>query len=69
MSYQFIISTFDTIGTLLIAWAALRVHVNVLKEHKIDRKVERAVKKEEWMFALGILLIITAFVLELLHIS
>jgi hypothetical protein len=61
--------TISTIGTLMIAFAALRVHHRVLSEHKIDNHVIRVMKRERVIGITGVFLIIIGYVLELLAIS
>lgn len=55
----------ETVGTLLIGYAALRAHHRVLREHRIDRRVVRAMKLEQKFGILGMLLIAIGFVLEI----
>ena len=55
----------NTIGTLLIAYAALNVHHRFRHEHKIDEEVFNAMKLEWSVGLIGIVLIFAAFVLEL----
>ena len=55
----------DVVGKLMIAYTVLLVHVRVRKEHKIDKKVFREMKREHTIELLGIGLIIVAYVLEL----
>jgi len=43
--------TIGTFGTLMIAFAALKVHFRMFKEHSIDKEVLRDIKKE-WMIGL-----------------
>lgn len=57
-------STLDTVGTLLIAWAALSVHHKVLNEHKIDNAVYRKMKKEQFLGFLGIALVVIGYLLD-----
>lgn len=59
-------SVLELVGTLLIAMAALRVHHRVLGEHKIDQLVYKTMKKEQYLGVLGIVLLITAFILEII---
>jgi hypothetical protein len=59
--------TFEAIGTLLIAWAALSVHHRVLNEHKIDAKVFRTMSVEQKLGGLGILMITIAYLLNVLY--
>lgn len=58
---NFIAETLDVVGTVLIGWAALRVHHRVLHEHKIDREVFRVMRFEQGLGVMGILLIIAGY--------
>ena len=59
--------TLEAIGTLLIAWAALRVHHRVLHEHSIDKKVFRTMRIEQKLGILGMFLVVVSYVLNLLY--
>lgn len=56
--------TLDTLGKVLLGITVLMVHWHVLKEHKIDKDVLRAMKKERLMGVSGILLIVLGYVLQ-----
>jgi len=56
----------NTLGTFLIAYAALNVHHRVRHEHKIDEEVFRAMRYEYRLGWFGIGLILGSFVLEML---
>ena len=56
----------NTSGTLLIAYAALNVHHRFRHEHKIDEAVFKAMKYEHRVGWIGIALILSSFVLDLL---
>lgn len=58
----------ETVGTLLIAYAALNVHHRFFKEHKIDEAVYNAMAKERKVGLTGIYLIIVAFFLQIFHL-
>jgi len=62
---NFIAETFDVIGTVLIGWAALRVHHRVLHEHKIDGEVFRVMRFEQGLGMFGILLIISGYLWQI----
>ena len=53
------------LGEVLIAAMVLRVHYRVRKEHKVDEKVLRAMKREYIIGIFGIILILIGFVLQL----
>lgn len=56
--------TIETIGTLMIAFAALRVHHRVLHEHDIDTDVFQAMKLEQRVGVFGAFMVILGFILE-----
>jgi hypothetical protein len=56
--------TSEFIGTLLIGIAVLRVHTRVEREHRIDKRVLKAIHKERWLTKIGLLFIIIGFVLN-----
>jgi len=56
----------NTVGTLLIAYAALNVHHRFRNEHKVDEVVFKAMKQEWTIGCIGMALIISSFILELI---
>jgi hypothetical protein len=58
--------TFGTVGKLVLGIAVLRVHVWILREHKIDGVVLRSIKREQFVTLAGLLLIIIGFVFEVM---
>lgn len=64
---EILISTLDTVGTLLIAWAAMSVHHKVLNDHKIDRAVYRKMRAEQLLGFFGIVFIIIGYILNLFY--
>ena len=57
--------TFEFVGTVLIAYAALRVHFRFLSEHKVDEKVFNSMKRELRFGILGVVLIAVGYVLQI----
>jgi hypothetical protein len=55
--------TLSTTGTLFIALAALNVHHRVLNEHKIDQRVFREMKREQWIGISGVALLVVGHIL------
>lgn len=66
MTMELLSVSLETAGTLMIAWAALRVHHRVLNEHKITKKVFRIMRLEQRTGVLGTLFVIAGY---LLHIA
>jgi len=60
----FIPLTLEFVGTLLIGLTVLRVHMKLRKEHKIDKAVERAIRKEKYLSILGLIFIILGYILN-----
>lgn len=54
----------DTVGTILIAYTALRVHDRVRREHKIDSRVTREMRRERALGIVGVALILLGFALQ-----
>jgi hypothetical protein len=59
----------QTLGTLLIAYAALSVHHRFLREHKVDEKVFTTMRVEQMFGLLGVFLTITGYFLEILFLA
>jgi len=59
--------TLGMIGTVLLGFAVIRVHSHVSQEHKIDRDVVKAIKRERITSIIAILFIIAGYILELMH--
>ncbi len=55
----------ETIGVLMIAFAAIMVHHRVLHEHKIDMEVEGIMKKEQVLAKFGVFFVLIGFVLNI----
>jgi hypothetical protein len=65
MNLELISLIIETLGTILIAFAALRVHHRVLHEHDIDDHVFQAMKFEQFIGVLGVFLVIGSFIIEI----
>lgn len=61
--------TLGTTGKVILGIAVLRVHVHILKEHKIDNVVLKSMRKEQVVTVLGLALIITGYMLEVYFYS
>lgn len=61
--------TLGTVGKLVLGVAVLRVHAGILKEHRIDNAVLRAIQRERLVTFAGLMLIVIGFVLEVLFYS
>jgi hypothetical protein len=63
MDLLFLAQTIDVLGKVLMGITVLRVHWHVVKEHRIDSDVLCAMKKEQFLGIVAILLIITAYLI------
>ena len=57
--------TLDIIGKIMIAFTAIMVHHRFWKEHKVDERVFRAMRRERWIGILGITFILAGYFLQL----
>ena len=56
--------TLEFVGTMLIGIAVLRVHMRLRKEHRIDKKVLKTIKREQRLTKLGLILITLGFIIN-----
>jgi len=61
---EFIGYTIETTGKILVAYTAIAVHHRVWKEHQIDEKVFKTMKKEQLFGIIGIILIVVGYALQ-----
>ncbi len=66
MDILFLAETLDVIGKVLLGITVLSVHWHVVKEHKIDGDVFRAMKRERIYGFLGIAFIVLAYLIKIL---
>ena len=64
MNLEFIGFTLDVVGKIMVAFTAIMVHHRFYKEHRIDEKVFRAMRREQLLGVIGIFLIIVGFLLQ-----
>lgn len=67
LNLEFIGFTIDSLGKILVAYTAIRVHHRVWQEHKIDGQVFKAMKNEQVLGIVGILMIIAGYILQAPH--
>ncbi|MDP4000790.1 MAG: hypothetical protein Q8P83_00940 [bacterium] len=67
INLEFIGFTIDTLGKILVAYTAIRVHHRVWKEHRIDGKVFKEMKNEQMLGIIGILMIVCGYILQVPH--
>jgi len=58
--------TIGTVGKLVLGIAVLRVHAGIIREHRIDDAVLRALKKERYVTLLGLVLITLGYIMEVI---
>lgn len=58
--------TISTLGKVLLAAGVLMAHHTLAEEHRIDVKVLRTFKTEQWLTAIGVLLILSGYTLEIM---
>ncbi len=63
LNLLFLAHTLDIFGTILLGVTVLGVHWHVVKEHKIDAKVLRFMKKERILGMIGITMIVTGYLI------
>lgn len=63
------VNSLDTIGTIFIAYAALRVHHRVLTEQKVDGRVLREMRREQIVGIMGAGLILLPFFIDVFNLS
>lgn len=64
MNLEFIGFTLDVIGKIMVAFTAIMVHYRFRKEHKVDERVFRSMRREHLLGIIGISLIILGFILQ-----
>lgn len=66
MNLEIIGLALETLGTVMVAYMALRVHHRVWRERRVDRQVYRIMSAEQVTGYTGIILIIAGFILQLM---
>jgi len=59
--------TIKTIGEVIIGFSIISVHLRIVKEHKLDRKVYRSIRNEKFLSIIGIILILFGYFLEVAY--
>lgn len=57
--------TISVIGKILLAVGVIMAHNQIAHEHRIDEKVIKSFKKEQTLTAIGVLLIVIGYILEI----
>jgi len=64
MSIEFIGFILDVMGKVMVAFTAIMVHRRFRKEHKVDERIFRAMRREQLFGIIGIIFIILGFLLQ-----
>jgi quinol-cytochrome oxidoreductase complex cytochrome b subunit len=56
--------TLKTLGEVIIGFAVISVHLRIIKEHKLDRKVYRSIRNEKFWGSIGVLFVIAGYIIE-----
>jgi hypothetical protein len=57
--------TFSLVGTIMIAFTAITVHIRFRKEHRVNDKVFDEMRKEQFIGVFGIILIVIGYLLKI----
>ena len=57
--------TMGVVGKVLLGVAVLRVHLGVMREHKIDDAVIKVMKREKWITIFALFLILVGYLMEI----
>ena len=60
--------TLDVLGKIILGVSVIGVHWKIVKEHRIDGAVLKEIRHERNLAIFGILLIVVAYILELIVI-
>jgi len=63
---EFVAVTLEAMGSVFIAFTALSVHHRFLKEKQVDDKVLKTMKFEQGIGILGVLMIITGYLIQVI---
>ena len=64
MSAELLALTLDIAGKIMVAYAAMQVHRRFWKEHRVDERVFKAMKREQIIGIFGIILMIVGFIIQ-----
>jgi uncharacterized membrane protein YidH (DUF202 family) len=63
-NFSFLGLTLRTVGEIIIGLSIIRVHIRIMQEHKLDKKVYRSIRREKFWAVIGIILILVGYILE-----
>ncbi|MCA9387220.1 hypothetical protein KC669_04265 [Candidatus Dojkabacteria bacterium] len=64
MNYIFLADFLELIGGILIAFTVISVHKKILHDHRLDDSVFSTIRREQVLAVVGIILLITAFIIK-----
>ncbi|MDP2734690.1 MAG: hypothetical protein Q8P12_00625 [bacterium] len=64
MNIEFLGFSLDVLGKIMIAFTALMVNYRFLKEHKVDERVFREMRREQVIGITGVGLIVLGYFLQ-----
>jgi UPF0716 family protein affecting phage T7 exclusion len=62
-------SAMSSFGTLMVGYAAIKIHFRIMHEHAIDTAVEEEMKREQKIAIGGVILIIFGFLIDVYLLS
>lgn len=68
MNYLFLSETIEMMGHLLIAYTVIMVHYRFWKEHRIDKKVFLAMRKERVVGITGIVFMLAGYIIRIIFV-
>ncbi|MEX2436929.1 MAG: hypothetical protein WD471_02090 [Candidatus Paceibacterota bacterium] len=66
MDFATLAYTLQTIGHVLIAYTAIRVHFRFRQEHKVDEDVFNVMKKEQIIGIAGIIFVVVGYIFHII---
>ena len=66
MTISLLSASFTAIGEIVVAYTVIKVHERIMKEHKIDDKVLKTMRKEQRLAILGVIMIASGWLLYIL---
>jgi len=68
VDYLFLSETIEMLGHLLIAYTVIMVHYRFRKEHKVDMKVFREMRREQIIGVTGVIFLLAGYFVKIIFI-
>ena len=68
MDYLFLSETIEMLGHLLIAYTVIMVHYRFRKEHKVDTKVFREMRREQIIGVAGVVFMLAGYFVKIVFV-